>query len=63
MNKTKYFITINIICSFSNNYRKNEYIDSKNISEIKINFGYFKKRTLVCTVAQLVLVEVLFLDP
>jgi hypothetical protein len=45
MNKTKYFIAINIICCFSKNYRKNKYIDSKNLSEIKINFHYFKKRS------------------
>jgi hypothetical protein len=64
MNKTKYFIAINVICSFSKNYRKNKYIDSKNLSEIKINFDYFKKQvTLVCGLDQLVLVEVLFLVP
>ncbi len=64
MNKRKYFITINIICPFSKNYRKNNYIDWRNLSEIIINFDYFKKQvTLVCTLAQLVLVEVLFLDP
>ncbi len=64
MSKTKYFIRINIICSFLKDYRKNKYIDSKNLSEIKINCDYFKKQvTLVCGLAQLVLVVVLFLDP
>ncbi len=36
----------------------------ENLSEIKINFDYFKKQvTLVCGLVQLVLVEVLFVDP
>ncbi len=52
-----------MVCPFSKNYRKNKYIDSKNLSEIQNNFDYFKKLvTFVCGVAQLVLVKVLYLD-